>query len=186
MDMRFFQSRLRLFVYIQIKMNNPSIRVAKSGDLEQILEIYNDIIKNTTAVYEYETQTLESRVRWFENKNRDGYPVFVAEIEERIVGFSSFGPFRAWAAYQYSVENSIYVDSLFRGKGIGRQLIEPLISSAKAKGFHAMLAGIDSTNLPSLKLHEAFGFEEVAYFKEVGFKFGKWLDLKFLELILGP
>src|SRR6266542_4305427 len=95
-----------------------TIRVADEIDLPQILEIYNDVILNTTAVYDYEPHTLEMRKQWFETKQQQGFPVFVAEEENEVVGFSSFGPFRAWVAYKYSVENSVYVKADKRGKGI--------------------------------------------------------------------
>ena len=86
-----------------------SIRHAEEKDLPQMLEIYNDVILNTTAVYDYEPHTLEMRRQWFETKKEQGFPVIVAEENEVLVGFSSFGPFRNWAAYKYSVENSVYV-----------------------------------------------------------------------------
>ena len=161
-----------------------NIRLANEEDLPQLLIIYNDIIINTTAVYQYETHTLAMRQAWYDAKAKDNIPVFVAEENKVIVGFSSFGPFRAWQAYKYTIENSVYVAASQRGKGIGRLLIEPLIKSAKEKDMHAIIAGIDATNEASIKLHRSFGFEEVAHFKQVGYKFGRWLDLKFLELIL--
>ena len=99
------------------------IRTALESDLEAMLEIYNDVIVNTTAVYDYEPHTLEMRRQWFRIKEAQGFPVFVAEDNGRIVGFSSIGPFRAWAAYKYSVENSVYVAPDQRGKGIGKKLM---------------------------------------------------------------
>lgn len=160
------------------------IRSAVENDLKEILTIYNDIIINTTAVYDYRPHTPEMRTAWFEAKKKDGYPVFVAEENDQILGFSSIGPFRAWAAYKYSVENSVYVAAAHRGKGIGKLLIPPVIEAAKKKDLHAIIAGIDASNLASIVLHKSFGFEEVAHFKQVGYKFGRWLDLKFFELIL--
>lgn len=160
------------------------VREATYQDLPRLLEIYNDIIINTTAVYDYEPHTIEMRTQWFEAKKSQGFPVFVAEIDGKVLGFSSMGPFRAWAAYKFSVENSIYVAAEARGKGIGKLLLPPVIDASKEMGMHTILAGIDATNEASIKLHERFGFMEVALFKEVGWKFGKWLDLKFLQLIL--
>ncbi len=160
------------------------VREATYQDLPRLLEIYNDIIINTTAVYDYEPHTIEMRTQWFETKKSQGFPVFVAEIDGKVLGFSSMGPFRAWAAYKFSVENSIYVAAEARGKGIGKILLPPVIDASKEMGMHTILAGIDATNEASIKLHERFGFTEVALFKEVGWKFGKWLDLKFLQLIL--
>jgi L-amino acid N-acyltransferase YncA len=167
---------------------NPgfTIREAKETDLPQMLEIYNDIILNTTAVYDYEPHTLDMRRTWFKGKQQQGFPIFVAEEEGQIKGFSSIGPFRAWAAYKYSVENSIYVAASERGKGIGKLLMQPLIEAAKQLGLHTIIAGIDATNEASVRLHNNFGFKEVAHFKEVGWKFDRWLDLKFLQLMLKP
>src|SRR3954452_9457495 len=105
-------------------------RPAEEKDLSRILEIYNDIILHTTAVYEYEPHTLEMRKQWFETKQQQGFPVFVAEEVSKIIGFSSFGKFRVWAAYRYSVENSVYVKASERGKGIGKLLMPPLIDAA--------------------------------------------------------
>jgi phosphinothricin acetyltransferase len=161
-----------------------TVRHATGDDLPRILEIYNDVILHTTAVYDYEPHTLEMRQQWFELKKEQGFPVFVAAENGLVAGLSSIGPFRAWAAYKYSVENSVYVASEYRGRGIGKLLIPPLINSARELKLHTILAGIDASNKASLKLHEHFGFHEVAYFKEVGYKFNRWLDLKFLQLIL--
>lgn len=161
-----------------------TIRIATEQDLPAILDIYNEVILNTTAVYDYVPHTLEMRKEWYAAKQKDNYPVFVAEEGSRLVGFSSYGPFRAWAAYRYTVENSIYIASSERGKGIGKLLLIPLIDAARERGFHAIVAGIDASNEASIKLHKAFGFETVGHFKEVGFKFDKWLDLAFLELLL--
>lgn len=160
------------------------IRPAWESDLPGILEIYNEIILNTTAVYDYRPHTLEMRKSWWEAKKRDNFPVFVAIEKNRLVGFSSIGPFRAWAAYKYSVENSVYVTSDMRGRGIGKMLIPPLIEAALERNLHTIIAGIDASNQASLKLHSAFGFREVALFRQVGYKFGRWLDLKFMQLLL--
>ena len=160
------------------------IRQAVENDLPALLTIYNDIILNTTAVYQYQPQTLEMRLEWYNAKRKEGYPVFVAEENGVILGFSSFGPFRAWAAYKYTVENSVYVDKEARGKGVGKSLLQPLIEMAERLGMHTIIAGIDATNEASLRLHKCFRFEEVAHFKQVGYKFGRWLDLKFFQLLL--
>ena len=161
-----------------------TVRNATDADLPEILDIYNDVILTTTAVYDYKPHTIEMRKQWFDAKKEQGFPVFVAEEDRRVVGLSSIGPFRAWAAYKYSVENSVYVAKDCRGKGIASLLIPPLIDSAKKLQMHTIIASIDATNEASLKLHKHFGFEEVAHFRQVGFKFGRWLDLKFLQLIL--
>src|SRR3978361_508481 len=115
------------------------IRNATEADLPQLLEIYNDIIINTTAVYDYEPHTLDMRKQWFDTKQQQGFPVFVAVDGESIAGFSSFGTFRAWAGFKYSVENSIYVAQAQRGKGIARLLMPPLIDAAKKLGLHTII-----------------------------------------------
>lgn len=159
-------------------------RLAKEEDLQQLLDIYNEIIANTTAVYQYDLHTLEMRREWFETKQQQGFPVFVAEDENMIVGFSTFGSFRNWQAYKYTVENSVYVHAAHRGKGISKLLMQPLIDAAKDMKLHAIVAGIDATNNISIELHKKFGFVEVAHFKEVGSKFDRWLDLVFMERII--
>lgn len=160
------------------------VRNAIENDLPAMLEIYNEIILNTTAVWHYEPHTLEMRKEWFEQRQKEGFPIFVAMEEQKMLGFSSFGPFRPWPGYKKTVENSVYVASDSRGRGVGKLLIPPLIEAAKQIGLHSMVAGIEAENEASIALHEKFGFEEVAHFKEVGWKFGRWMDLKFLELII--
>ncbi len=161
-----------------------TIRDAREADLPHLLAIYNHVILHTTAVYTYEAQTMEARKTWYADKLAAGYPVFVAEEAGKVIGFSSYGPFRAWPAYKYTIENSVYVTEEQRGKGIGKLLIQPVIDSAKTRGYHAIIAGIDSLNESSIRLHASFGFVEVAHFKQVGYKFGRWLDLTFMELLL--
>lgn len=164
---------------------NITIRIATEADLPEMLEIYNDIILHTAAVYDYDPHTLEMRTEWFRTKQRQGFPVFVAEYNGVIVGFSTIGPFRReWTAYKYSVENSVYVKNDYRGKGVGKLLLPPLIETARKLKMHTIIAGIEAANEPSIRLHKSFGFEEVAHFKEVGWKFERWLDLKFLQLIV--
>ena len=160
------------------------VRYATENDLPAILIIYNDVIVHTTAVYDYEPHTMEMRTAWFNTKKEQGFPVFVAEEEGKILGLSSIGPFRAWAAYKYSVENSVYVAAEARGKGVGKLLIPPIIHAARQLKMHTIIAGIDAGNEASMQLHRYFGFEEVAYFKQVGWKFERWLDLKFFQLML--
>jgi phosphinothricin acetyltransferase len=161
-----------------------NIRKAIEDDLPQLLSIYNDIILYTPAVYDYEPHEMGMRKQWFETEEHQGFPVYVAEEDGKIFGFSSIGPFRAWAAYKYSVANSVYVAAEARGKGIGKLLIPPLIEAAKQLQLHTIIAGIDAANEVSLRLHRSFGFEGVAHFKQVGWKIERWLDLKSLQLIV--
>lgn len=161
-----------------------TVRHAVENDLPQILSIYNDIIKNTTAVYYYEPHTLEMRKAWFTERKEKGFPVFVAEEEGIVLGMSTIGPFRIPTAYMHSVENTVHVAANARGKGIGKLLMPPIIEAARELKMHTIIAGIDASNEVSLHLHKSFGFVEVAHFKEVGYKFDRWLDLKFLQLML--
>ena len=165
-------------------MEHLSIRPATENDLEGILEIYNDAIINTTAVYNYKPHTIEMRKKWFAEKQAAGHPVLVATIGDKVVGFVSYGFFRAWAAYKYTVEHSVYVHPNFRKRGIARELLEMIIETARQNNIHAIIAGIDSDNGISIQLHKQFKFVEVAKFLQVGYKFGKWLDLIFMELLL--
>lgn len=160
------------------------IRPAGKADLPAILEIYNDTIAHTTAIYDYTPHTLAMRRDWFLGLQALELPVLVAMDDDRLVGFGSLAPFRKWGAYKYSVESSIYVASDQRGQGIGAQLLGPLIDAARDRQMHTIIAGIDGKNEVSLRLHARFGFQEVALFREVGFKFGGWLDLVFMQLML--
>ena len=160
------------------------IRNATASDLPAILDIYNDAILNTTAVYDYTPHTLQMRQKWYADKLEKGIPVLVSDIDGAVVGFTSYGPFRAWPAYKYSIEHSIYVHREFRNQGIARKLLTELIIVVRSKDVHTVIAGIDADNAASIHLHKQLGFEDAAYFKEVGYKFGKWLDLRFLQLIL--
>jgi L-amino acid N-acyltransferase YncA len=157
---------------------------ATERDLQPMLDVYNEAILNTTAVYQEETHTLDMRKKWFEEKRQAGLPVFVAYLDDQFAGFSSYGPFRNWPGYRFTVEHSVYVAAGFRGRGIGKKLVRALIEHARQQQIHVIIAGIDAAGEASIGLHLSLGFNEVAFFKEVGFKFGRWLDLKFFELIL--
>lgn len=161
-----------------------TIRKAEEQDLPAILDIYNDAILNTTAVYNYKPHTLAMRQEWFAQRQKDNFPVLVAVQGSTILGFSTYGHFRAWAAYKYSVEISVYIHPEHRGKGIAKLLYPPLFAIAKEQQMHTLIAGIDANNAASIKLHEHFGFTMAGHFKEVGYKFGKWLDLVFMQLHL--
>ena len=159
-----------------------TIRPATEADLPGILEIYNDAVLHTTATYDYEPRTLEQRRQWFEEHQRDNYAVFVAVDEAaRIVGWSALNPYHARPGYRFTTENSVYIAADRRGQGIGKQLLAPLIEAAGARGLHAIIAAIDATNDASIRLHARFGFEPVGHFKQVGFKFGRWLDVIYME-----
>ena len=158
------------------------IRPATASDLPGILEIYNDVVATSTAIYALAPSTLDERTAWFAARTGAGYPVLVAEIGHHVAGFGALGEFRgAWSGYRFSVEHSVHVDGKYRGRGIGTQLITALIAHAAALGKHVMVGGIDASNEGSLRLHARLGFERVAHFREVGHKFGRWLDLVFVQ-----
>ena len=152
---------------------------------EGILAILNESIANSTALYDYAPRSAESMVAWFAAKRRGGFPVIGAVSDtDELLGFASYGTFRPWPAYKYTVEHSLYLAPGFRGQGIGKQLLGTLIHSATQQDYHVMVGGIDSANIASIALHKRFGFQHVATMKEVGFKFGRWLDLCFYQLQL--
>ncbi len=154
---------------------------ASRHDLPEILAIYNEVIRNSTAVYTEEELSRERGELWFDAKLAGGYPLMVARDPSGVTGFGSFGEFRAWPCYRHSVEHSVHVRSDRRGQGIGRQLVIELMGRAAAMRKHVMIAGIDADNAASIHLHQSLGFINVGHFHEVGFKFGRWLDLVFLQ-----
>jgi phosphinothricin acetyltransferase len=166
-------------------MDGYQIRPAMRSDCPAILEIYNEAVLTTTASYDYEPRTLEHRLQWYDAHERDGYPMFVAEdMEGRVVGWSALNKYHDRIGYRFTTENSIYIAEAYRGKGLGKRLLEPLIDAAQAKGMHAIIACIDAANDVSVKLHARYGFETVGHFKQVGFKFGRWLDVVYMEKLL--
>ena len=160
-----------------------NIRPARLEDLPELLEIYNDAIQNLTATFDLEPQTLEERKLWFEAHD-ENYPLIVAEIDGKVAGYCSLSPYRPKKAYRQTTEISIYLNSSFRGHGIGKQLMTEIIKQAKQLNFHAIIAIITGGNEVSVKLHERFGFQFMGYLKEVGFKFDEWQDVHFYQLLL--
>ena len=112
------------------------------------------------------------------------YPVLVGTDDSGVIGFASFGDFRAWPGYRFTVEHSVHVCADRRGQGIGTSLVKALVPVASNLGKHVMIAGIDADNAASIRMHERLGFMRVAHFQQVGFKFGRWLDLVFLQRYL--
>lgn len=167
--------------------NNTSsitIRPAQEADLPAILEIVNHIILTTTTYYSYDPETLEDRMDWFRKKQAARLPVIVAEYDGQAIGFGTYGSFRDRIGYRFTIEHSVYVHQNYHQMGIGRKLLDGLIQLAKKQGMHIMIAGIDSQNQGSVEFHRKMGFEPVAHFREVGFKFDQWLDLIFMQLWL--
>ncbi|MBS7806859.1 GNAT family N-acetyltransferase [Variovorax sp. PCZ-1] len=152
---------------------------------QAILDIFNEAIVNSTALYDYRPRPPESMAAWFATKQASAFPVVGAVDESgQLLGFASYGTFRAWPAYKYSVEHSVYIHKDHRGKGLGLQLMQALIERAKGQGKHIMVGGIDMTNTPSIALHERLGFKHSGTIEQAAFKFGRWLDLGFYQLIL--
>ena len=165
-----------------------SVRAATESDLPGILAIYNEVIATSTAVYALEPATLDERQAWFTSRSARGFPIVVAtDSGGDVLGFASFADWRgSWPGYRYTVEHSVHVRSDARGRGIGRTLVESLFPLALGLGKHVMIGSIDAANDASIRFHEHLGFQRVAHFREVGHKFGRWLDLVFMQRFLDP
>jgi L-amino acid N-acyltransferase len=159
---------------------------ATHHDLPHILAIYNEVIRTSTAVFSETEFTPARGTAWLDAKREQGFPMIVARDASGIAGFGTFGEFRSWPGYRHSIEHSVHVRADCRGRGLGRALVAALMRRATDMGKHAMIAGIDADNAVSIRLHRSLGFDEVGRFHEVGFKFGRWLDLVFMECILKP
>jgi L-amino acid N-acyltransferase YncA len=149
-----------------------------------ILDILNEAIAHSTALYEYQARTPENMRTWFKEKEAGGFPVIGAEAGGVLVGFATYGTFRARAAYKYTVEHSVYVHQAYRGRGIGKALMLELIAAARAQQYHVLVGGIDIANGTSVALHERLGFTYAGTVRQAAYKFGGWLDLGFYQLIL--
>ncbi|MFC0181610.1 phosphinothricin acetyltransferase [Pseudarcicella hirudinis] len=160
------------------------LRDAAEADIADILEIVNEAILNTTAIYDYDVRSHEAQLAWFQQRKQENMPVIVAEKDGKTVGFGSYGIFRPKIGYRFSVEHSIYISGTCRGGGIGKLLMKELISRAKSDGLHTMIAGIDAENAGSIDFHKQFGFVETGRIREAAYKFDRWLDLVFMQLIL--
>ncbi|SAK83243.1 GCN5-related N-acetyltransferase [Caballeronia calidae] len=162
-----------------------NIRDAGPGDLPVITSIYNDAVQHTTAIWNDKLVDVANRTQWLADREKQGYPVLVAVDEAgEVLGYASFGDWRAFDGYRHTVEHSVYVHATQRGKRIGDALMRALIERGRAIGKHVMVAAIESGNKGSIRLHEKLGFSHVGQMPQVGMKFGKWLDLTFLQLIL--
>jgi L-amino acid N-acyltransferase len=150
-----------------------------------ILDIFNDAIANSTALYEYKPRTVETMRTWFATKQANRFPVIGAVDESgALMGFASYGTFRAFPANKYTVEHSVYVQKDHRGKGVSVALMKAIIERAQAAELHTLIGGIDAANAVSIALHEKLGFTHAGTIKHAAFKFGRWLDLAFYQLIL--
>ncbi|NLH82975.1 MAG: N-acetyltransferase [Phyllobacteriaceae bacterium] len=161
------------------------LRDATPADLPGITAIYNAAVTDTTAIWNEKTVDVDNRARWLADRRASGYPVLVAVDDAgAVLGYATFGDWRAFDGYRHTVEHSVYVAATARGQGLGETLMRELLTRARLIGKHAMVAGIEAGNTASIRLHEKLGFTQVGLLPEVGCKFGRWLDLAFLQLTL--
>ena len=160
---------------------------ATQAHVEAITAIYNDAVENTTAIWNDQTVDANNRSQWLSDRRESGMPVVVCISENDeydVLGYATYAQWRPFDGYRLTVEHSVYVRNDQHGKGIGTQLMRVLIERAKGSGIHVMVAGIDASNEASIALHEKLGFEVVGKMPQVGVKFGRWLDLAFLQRTL--
>ena len=165
-------------------MTGYTLRAATAADLPAIVEIYNEVIANSTAIFSDTPITLENRRAWFQDRVDKNYPLLVAEDATGVLGLATFGDFRSFPGYRYTVEHSVHVRADARGRGIGKRLVEALFAPALALGKHVMVGGIDADNAASIAFHQRLGFVESGRMAEVGRKGGHWLNLVFMQKIL--
>ncbi|CAM3366157.1 N-acetyltransferase family protein [Deinococcus saxicola] len=163
---------------------SPVVCPASRTDVPATLEIYNHAVLHTTASYDLEPVSLDTRLAWFDHKQAAGWPILVLEDAGRVIGWATYGPFREKPGYAGTVEHSVYIRDGLRGAGLGTLLMNALIADATARNFHVMVGGVAADNAGSLAFHTRLGFVQVAHFRQVGRKFGRWLDLAFLQLVL--
>ena len=167
-------------------MNPLAIKDANNDDLPGILSIYNDIVMTSTAMFSEEMMTFEEVAHWRAERQILGYPVLVSRDEKGVAGYASFGDFRTFSGFRYTIEHSIYVRADCQGRGIGRALMSELFDRARDCEKRTIIAGVSSDNTGSIQFHEELGFVKTAQMPSVGYKFGTWLDLVFLQLDLHP
>lgn len=160
------------------------IRDAGVADLEALTAIHNHAVVHTTAIWNEDPVDIDDRAAWLGERSCDGFPVIVAVDESGVLGYASYGRWRPHSGFRHTVEHSVYVREGQQGRGIGRILMSELIERARAQGVHVMVAAVESENAASVALHEKLGFIEVGRMPQVGTKFGRWLDLAFLQLTL--
>ena len=161
----------------------PTIRAATRADLPAINAIYNEEIRTGVATWDYEAWSLEDRVRWFEGQPAEE-PVLVAELDGEVVGFAYLSPYRSKFGYRFTREDTLYLERGYQGRGLGRLLLMALIAQARECGLRTLIGVIEASNAASIALHERLGFERCSYHREVGHKFGRWLDSVEMQLLL--
>jgi phosphinothricin acetyltransferase len=161
----------------------PTIRLARECDLETINVIYNHYVDHSTCTYQETTEPIESRQAWFA-RHGSRHPITVAEIDGHVVGWGALSPFHPRSAYRFTVENSVYVDHRRHRAGIGDAILADLIARARAIGHRTIIALIDAGQEPSLAIHAKHGFVKVAHLEQVGYKFDRWLDVVYMQLMI--
>ena len=158
-----------------------TIRLATASDLTAINDIYNHYVHESTSTYQERPEPIESRHQWFA-RHGNAHPVTVAEVDGRVVGWGALSPFHARSAYRFTVENSVYVAADHHRQGIGDALLADLIVRARAIGHRTIIAGIDGDQMASVAIHAKHGFVRAGELREVGFKFGRWLNVVYMQL----
>jgi phosphinothricin acetyltransferase len=148
------------------------------------MDIYNEAIEKTTAIYEYQPFSFDYVQTWWEQRQEQKWPVLVIEKAGSVIGFATYGTFRARAAYRTTMEHSVYVLESHRGQGYGKQLLAAIVEEARKNKVHVLIGGIDANNKLSILMHEAAGFTVAGHLHQVAFKFDRWLDLVFMERIM--
>ena len=165
-------------------MTAPLIRAATEADIPAIVAIYNQVIATSTAIYSDTPVDAENRAKWMADRTRQDYPVLVSEDASGVTGLAAFGDFRSFPGYRFTVEHSVHVRDDQRGKGLGSALVVALFAPAIALGKHVMIGAIDAENPGSIRFHERLGFVETGRMPEVGYKFGAFRTLVFMQKIL--
>ncbi len=165
-------------------MKHLRIVEASESDLPGLVAIYNEVIANSTATFTTTAVTVDERRAWWRARIAAGYPVLIAHDAHGVAGFATFGDFRAWSGYRFTVEHTLHVRADARGRGTGTQLLLELVERARTLGKHVMIAGVDADNAASIRLHERLGFTFGGRLREVGYKFERWLDLVVLQRVL--
>jgi L-amino acid N-acyltransferase YncA len=160
------------------------IRAATEADLGAIRAIYNHAVLHSTCTADYEPRGEAAQREWFTVRTSGGYPVLVADSGGEVLGWSALGPYHARVGYRFTAEDSVYIAPDRQGRGLGLRLLGPLIEAAGRMGLHAVIGGIDSGNVASLRLHARLGFVEVGRFREVITKFDRWLDVVYVQRLL--
>jgi phosphinothricin acetyltransferase len=163
----------------------PTIRLARSADLASINDIYNHYVSRSTCTYQEESETIASRQAWFERHGPE-HPVTVAEVEGVVIAWGSLSTYNVRSAYRFTVENSVYVHNQHQRRGIGDAILADLVARARAIGHRTIIAGIDASQAGSVALHAKHGFIKVGELKAVGYKFDRWLDVIYMQLMLAP